>query len=462
MPDVQFDIDLPDNVRARALGTATEILGRLADESILSAAATSTEHVTGNTAWDPTSLYSGAPGFALVFTTAAQAGRHDSEHWMGCAHRWFRVMANATQVHPAQSASMAAGTAGIALAVSDAAAVDPRYQQTLAGLHRTLAKQVDSLASVPTEGLGFWHYDVIMGPAGILGYLTALSENLGDSDTRHAERALVDALVRLTDLGWLGWRIPRQNYPQRPIEHELYPHGYADLGLAHGLPGPLAALSRARLNGDHRPRVRVAIERLAAQLVEVSRFSGHGRAWPRVVPFDAAGKAAPERTAANEASYCYGAPGICSALLDAADALGDRSLEAIAIEGFDAVARQVASKPQYRAPGLCHGVAGLLLISHKFAARRSCPAARTMTVSLTQELLKWCNFERPLVVQDYKPTEVGAPNSPLANSPAGAWLDDPGLLEGAAGVAMTLLSVATDMPADWSRSMLVGGMRQVL
>jgi len=460
MPEVATGVVLPDAVRAEALETARTILDRLADDAVVSAAVAATEKTTGHPVWHPTSLYSGPAGTALALTSAAQALPEEADQWMAGARRSLRLMADGTRSAPVSSASMAAGTSGIALAVTEAAAVDPRYGRTLADLHQTLAKQVDELATAPGDALGFWHYDVNMGPAGILGHLTALPAGLADPSARQAERALVDMLVRLSGRGWEGWRIPRQNYPLRPIEHKLYPYGYVDLGLAHGLPGPLSALSRARLNGDRRPSVRSAIEVLAAQVIEASRFDARGRVWPRLMPFDASGDIAPEMTEVAGPAYCYGSPGICSALLDAADALDDASIEAIAVEGFEAMALQLLDDSGPHSPGLCHGFAGLLLISQKFSERPSCPVAQTTTATLTEELLRSCDPEQPLMVRDYKPAEAGAPGSPLANTSTGAWINQPDLMDGAAGVASTLLSVATDTPANWSRALLVGGARR--
>jgi hypothetical protein len=448
--------EIPEPLKAEALEMARTILTRLADEEAATAAASAAEETTGYPVWRPTaSLYSGAAGTVLALAYAARALPAEADHWLAQTHRWLRTAAQETHNAPISSASLAVGTAGLALAVAEAATIDPRFSRTLPRLHRKLAEQVEGFATDTTGGLSFGDYDVIAGPAGILGHLTALPAGAADAYAQKATVSLVDWIVQLTSGGWRSWRIPPRNYPPpRPIEHKLWPYGYADIGLAHGVPGPLAALSRARLNGDRREDVHQAIKRLCAQLASAARPGRYGPVWPRVMPFDANGEIAPEMADESGPAYCYGPPGICSALLDAADALEDGSVRALAVEGFEATVRLLADAQRPETPGLCHGVAGLMLISRKFQNHTA--GATPLTAALTEDLLSRCDAALPLGVQDFKPTEVGQPGSPLEASPEGRWIDDPGLLEGAAGVALALLSVATAAPIGWARALLVG------
>jgi lantibiotic biosynthesis protein len=81
--------------------------------------------------------------------------------------------------------------------------------------------------------------------------------------------------------------------------------------------------------------------------------------------------------------------------------------------------------------------------------------ARGALVRLVDELLTRCDPRLSLFVQDYVLPEDAMPGSPLANASDGTWIDSPALMEGAAGVALTLLSVATPVPPIWARALLV-------
>jgi hypothetical protein len=435
-------------VRAEATAAAITILRRLADDDRVGEAAARAERLAGRPVWrHDASLYGGAAGHALAFAHAAAVLDDEDERWWKQARRWLRAAAGSTRGTPLSSCCLAYGTAGIAAAVAAAREVDARYGPALLALHRDLAEQVDGLTPPGGEGVAFHDYDVVGGPAGVLAHLasTAPAQGPGRAATRLADRLVGMAAARDGD-PWARWRVPRRNYPQREVEHELYPYGYVDLGLAHGIPGPLAALSRAWAAGDRRPPVREALEGLARQLVAASRFDRYGRAWPRVMPFSASGQIAPEMAETAGAAYCYGPPGICSALLDAADTLDDATLRTVAVEGFEAALRRLADDGPPSSSGLCHGVAGLLAICRKFAAATGSATASAAAEELVGVLLARCDPALPLAFQE----------STLAEDGEEVRIDDPGLLSGAAGVALALLTTGTGQPDRWSGALLIG------
>lgn len=449
---------LPTAGAIKARVVAEAIMERLSDESIVSDAAGATERLMGYPIWTcDASLYSGAAGSALAFASLAQGRSPAADRWRVQATIWLRRAARSTQETPIASAGVAIGTAGLAFAVNSCAAVEPRFRTALPALHAKLAEQVRRWSSpAGRRHLSFSDYDTIDGLAGILGYLSSLPAP--DGLVRDTAGEVIDRLVgRSTGPGdpWSSWLIPRVNYPNREVEHELYPYGYADLGLAHGIPAPLAALSRAWGAGYRRDGMRQAIGMLTALLLDAIQHDTWGVIWPRVMPFDETGAVAPELGRPGGPAYCYGPPGICSVLLDAADALDDRTVRGLALAGFAAQLRRMRDLGGPPTPGLCHGIAGMLVICAKFAGAGSAAAAAAAAV-LTDELLAWCDPELPLYVQDYKNTSAGLPGSDLRSRPNGALVDSPGLLEGAAGVALALLTVSGQVPTHWSRALLVG------
>lgn len=90
---------------------------------------------------------------------------------------------------------------------------------------------------------------------------------------------------------------------------------------------------------------------------------------------------------------------------------------------------------------MCHGVAGLLQIVLRFANDSDQDFLTLMATDLTQELLN--HFE---------------PNTPAGFRDLlqdGSKVDDIGILEGATGVALTLLAAVTDIEPSWDRMFLL-------
>ncbi|KAB8189597.1 hypothetical protein FH608_039085 [Nonomuraea phyllanthi] len=465
MPDAHL---LPPATTSKATAVATAIMHRLSDETLVTEVAKDASRTMGLPVWEPgASLYAGAAGSALAFAYAARACPDSSEHWWAQAHRWLKLAAAGTRDKPLVVPGLSDGTAGMALAV---AGCDPdgRYARTLSGLHTRLSEQVGRPDLADDHDFFYPDYDVMTGPAGILGQL---APHLADPTALRVASGIVERLIARCDTAgprehesgslrtapWKPWFIARKHYDRWKEEVRLNPYGFVNLGLAHGIPGPLAALSRAWLAGHRAPGLREAIRALGDQLVAASRHEDWGRTWPRVLPFDEAGEVAPDRGRPTRPSYCYGAPGIASALLDAADALGDDTMRTVAVEGFEAALRQMEDLPAaaLNYPGLCHGDAGMVLICRKFATQTGSAAARSALERLVDRLLGHCDPDRPLLVRDYRPVQAAEPGSPSALDPDGTWVDNPGLLEGAAGVALTLLSVATPVPPFWARAVLV-------
>jgi len=476
MPDNRL---LPRATASKASAVATAMLHRLADRTLVTEAAQNAAQTMGRPVWEPGgSLYAGAAGSALAFGYAARACPEASDHWWAEARDWLRLTADSTQDDPVSFPSLSNGTAGVALAVAGSDP-DGRYARTLRGLHSQLAEQVVQYGTPGERGLAFWDYDVIDGPAGILGYLSlhtadstarrvatriierfvvdwdSVDPRTGDDRARPGRREQDTALGELHTPDWTPWRIQRENYPPRQAEHEFYPYGYVDLGLAHGIPGPLAALSHAWLAGLRVPGLLEAVRALAEQIVAASQWGDHGRDWPRVLPFDESGAVAPHMSRRSDPVYCYGSPGVASALLDAADALDDDALRAIAVEGFEAALRRRQDGSPSLFPGLCHGDAGFLMICLKFVTQTGSTAARNALVGLVDGLLSRCDPRQDLFVQNHVSPRDAMPGSPLASATEGTWIDSPGLLEGSTGVALTLLSAATAVPPRWARALLI-------
>ncbi|SDD69076.1 lanthionine synthetase C family protein [Glycomyces harbinensis] len=439
-------IEIPAGLRGATEEAAEVILRRLMDREVVAdAVRESVRRADFPYQWGGVPLYGGHTGQALVCDQAARALPGEAEHWREATRAWLREAVAGTRDKPLDEPGIGYGTAGLALAVSQCAVEQPGFRKTANRIDARLAEQV---ANRPDPrrfgGVNRGAFDAIQGSAGILGYLVTVEE------PDPAVTAAIDGLI--DDLIWLctpepdGRRrwIAAPEYYVIPGDHDRFPHGYLDLGLAHGICGPLATLSMAWSAGHRRPGQREAIHRTADDLVRLSIADEWGRNWARLYGVDASGVPDRPLEPLGRTAWCYGAPGVSSALLDAADALGNDDWREVAVDGFHTEMRRLRDGSGHiDAATLCHGLSGPLLIAQKIADRTGDEAMRGVVLELVERILGYCDFDLPLVVQEI---HIGAP---------GIRLDSPGLLDGAAGVALALWSTLRPQETAWQRALLI-------
>jgi lantibiotic biosynthesis protein len=371
-----------------------------------------------------------------------------------------------------RNASLASGSAGLAVCSGQLAQTrsDPQYAD--AALTR-LEEAIGVLATEPlTSSLysGFtgiaWAAELVDRLLGAVGgdRNAEIDEALMRLLQRYPEHAPYDLIKGLTGLGvyalarWprssaaqclLGvveqlarrarqdrdgvywWTPPSWRGPQR----DQYRPGGVDLGVAHGIAGVIPFLARVHRLGlamqTVRPLLDGAVRWLLAHLVDTA--SG-----PTVPYFVADGvEPGPARSA-----WCYGDPGVAAALLLAARDVGEPTW---ATAATDLAARAAARPPDQTGvvdAGLCHGSAGL---AHLFN--------RMYQMTADQRLSGAARFwvERTL---DLCTTAAPARDASLGGAVPSA-CNGPGLLEGAAGVALAMEAASTTMEPVWDQMLLV-------
>jgi lantibiotic biosynthesis protein len=272
-------------------------------------------------------------------------------------------------------------------------------------------------------------YDLIDGLTGLGSYALArwprpaAAECLAGVLEQLASRARRDAH------GVYWWTPPSELLGPR---RELYPAGGVDLGMAHGMAGVLPLLARACALGagedTARPLLDGAVQWLIAHLVE----GPGGRTTPSFICHDA--RPLPARSA-----WCYGDPGVAIALLLAARDVGEPGWEQAGTE----LALRAASRPAELSgvteAGICHGTAGLAHLfarMHQLTGRQELAAA---AVAWAERTVAMC--ARPIEA------DPAGPADPPWNGP--------GLLEGAAGIALVLLAGCQPAEPVWDQMLLV-------
>jgi hypothetical protein len=357
------------------------------------------------------SLSHGLAGTALLHArlstlddTFAQAAER---HWTAAAQHLKKHPVSFSGIHGGQGALAASLIIGTAYLPNrdqhrDLVARSAAWLSTRAG---DLARQYHNNA-IPS-----WHvYDTITGLAGIGRVLLAAHRSGHD----HVQPGLTAALTTLTAIltpaegPRPGWHLPAAAHPPAV---KVHPSGAADTGLAHGVAGPLALLATAADAGWSVPGQAEAIRHAAAWLLHWRRADGR---WPPHVTGDELDHHTPPTATGRRDAWCYGTPGIARALTLAGQALHDHNLITAAHDALASLAARATSDWDVDGPTLCHGHAGVL---------QSAPGASRLASSAAEAIADYFDPATRFGFQHHEHNQRH---------------DNPGLLTGAAGIALTL------------------------
>jgi lantibiotic modifying enzyme len=379
---------------------------------------------------------------------------------------------SATPTARPRDGSLASGFAGLAVCSGQLARTRSDHQAADAARTR-LEEAVDVLATEPlTSSLysGFtgiaWAVELVDRLLGAVG--EDRNDDIDEAVTRllrrYPEQAPYDLINGLTGIGVYALaRWPRPGAAQcllgvveqfaRRARHdrdgvswwsppswqgrrrELYLPDRVDLGVAHGIAGVIPFLARVHRLGlatqTVRPLLDGAVHWLLAHLVDTA--SG-----PTVPSFVADG-VEPVRA---RSAWCYGDPGVAAALLLAARDVGERAWAAAAT----GLALRAAARPPDQAgvkdAGLCHGSAGLAHLFNRMYQMTGEPALADAARFWVERTLELCAAAAP------------GPDATFPDAARPAW-KGPGLLEGAAGVALALEAASSTAEAAWDQMLLV-------
>lgn len=434
------EVFLPSHLagRCRTLAAAVR-MSLMTPEQVAESVRSAASQSPGAILWTGPSLSGGYAGLALMHLQAA--GEEADEADRETSFQFLRAACLATRDEPLNYPGLFDGTTGLALAMSECVQLEPRFQSSLDSLHEQLADQVLRMAWPKVEGgVSDHHYDLVSGAAGILPYLSRIP-NPSPRISAATEYAL-DYLV------WLASAPSRKGMSNRwfiaPAHYfsadDLigYPYGYLDTGMAHGIAGVVTALAAAWSAGVRRPGHREALELAAAWLVALGETRSGRPQMPRRVAVSVEGAERPDFAEPDATAWCYGSPGTATALLIAAEALQDLGMRVQACAVFERALTSGLDPQVASSPTMCHGLGGIVAMCQEFATAGSRTAAAALP-RLVEDLLALSEPDTPSVFRD-RPKSGGA-------------VGDPGLLTGAAGVAMTLQSISGGVRSSWSQTL---------
>jgi hypothetical protein len=393
--------------------------------------------------WQPYAVSQGNAGLAIMFGYLDAC--FPNEGWDVAGHGQLELAAGAAEGATQLPLGLFTGLSGLGFAAWSLSRMGTRYQQLLGTLESTLVPGVRAETNQflrQRAGLSVHQYDLISGLCGVGAYLLC----------RHDKPAMAMALTRvlscLIDMADEKGGVPGWYTPAHLLDEGVrgqFPSGYLNCGLAHGIPGPLALLSLSHHAGVRLAGLREAIDTFACWLIDHCLYDAWGVNWPIAVPAawpnGQAGGDTNDAPSPSRAAWCYGSPGVARTLWLAGEALDNRQYREVALAAMEAVYRRPIMERRIDSPGFCHGVAGLLQITLRFAQDTQLPVFVDAARALTEQLVA---LYEPGAVLGYRQLELG-----------GRQVDQPGLLDGAPGVIIPLLAVATRMDPFWDRLFLL-------
>ncbi|GAA5165952.1 lanthionine synthetase C family protein [Amycolatopsis dongchuanensis] len=304
----------------------------------------------------PMSLADGHSGFAMVFARLSE----ESPELRKVAHEHLSAAARAQR--PAVE-NLFDGLPSLGFAARTIARAEGDYRGLLARVDPPVLRLAENLVDAEEArlrdgepGARMARYDVTSGLAGLGRYLLACG----------AEAVLARVLgylVRLTEPVVVhGHRIPGWWTPDPPMlaDPMSHPDGHLNIGMAHGISGPLALLALSHRQGIVVHGHEEAMRRIVTWLLARRGSDQYGPYWPALVPLEQELAGTVESLAPSRVAWCYGAPGAARAVQLAATALGEPAWAEEAKSTLRAALRRPWEHWGIRDASLCHGSAGAL------------------------------------------------------------------------------------------------------
>lgn len=296
-----------------------------------------------------------------------------------------------------------------------------------ADLAEDLASLDDYLEERVIYDISHNEYDFLHSGLGIGVYFL---ERYPDERSEQVLGKIIDALaqVMVEDEGWKTWQ-----------DHFSLERGDScfNLGFAHGIPSIIGFLAQLKFKGLVHDKLDDLLNQSVSWLLEQRLPADQGSCFPNRKK-DGEADVAPSRLA-----WCYGDPGLVSALWLAARATDNGDWEREALEILKHAAARRGDSARINDASFCHGAAGASHIFRRFYRYTELPALKEASEFWLNDALNNMNYQKDKDLWQYWRGDIEA------------WENDDSLLQGLAGIGLVLISALDEELSDWDRSFIL-------
>lgn len=403
--------------------------------------------------WHPLSLDFGYPALMILFSEIDRV--FPSKIWKNACKKYATGLLNALMTNGYSSLSLSSGLTGASFAAYIAFQNDPSYQLLHQKLHNLLLAKLKEISLPDLRISSYLDCDLMCGICGFLSYLYHFSHQEDEQDLikRFLSFIIQTCGFIETPAGKVpAWLNSPASYAKLPQElsdelESLYPNGFFDTGLAHGVAGYLAALARGLSCGFKLPNQEEAMDNVCNWLKESRQeVSTVSEVWPRRFSFHTTNHSLIHKCDFYFDGMGYGAPGIYNSIRLAASSLINKNLLAFCTTEFNKQLPRIQNIEFNDQLSLCYGASGILSIANQFAS-----ANKSIELDVFRK-----NVEKK-IINRYDPTlPFGFKCVPLARKPFEASpIDNFGLISGVAGILLSLLTAHTNSRTLWTSMFLL-------
>lgn len=389
-------------------------------------------------AWFEVSLGYGWSSLALFYSVLSRF--FPNEKYDHIAHTYLKLSISKLQSLDSFPISLFQGISGICFAAYFCSRSEERYEQLMIQLDDFLMKKLDE-HFVLLETQPFPHgYSLAQGISGVLAYLSLKQNNpMLLQAAKKCLSILVQLMSRQTVV--LGCSMPGWYEPESflifPQDKEKYPNGKFTIGMLYGISGILSALSIAASEGIWVEGLRETISSLAQWLKTKKKDSPCGPIWPDTVSFEEEMGEGENYPLSPRDAWEGGIPSIARSLYLASKALNQESLKVFAEDVFLQIFSKNGRDWNLKGSSFMLGKAGLLAMAYWMSQDTRNPLLFKKVSDLECDLKRSFNPLLPFGFQ----------------TPDGR--NEPGIMEGSAGIVLSLLLAQGREESRWDRMFLL-------
>lgn len=391
------------------------------------------------------SLASGLTGICMLIGELDAI--YPEEEWDLLGFESLKMIQDLINKHGVDSLSLWNGISGVGLAAYTLSRKCTRYSSFISKINNVLSdnlyEAINRYKNNTKSGVYISDYDVVLGLTGVGRYLLLFADDRNIN--RHIKKIL-EYFITLSKKKLIleelvpCWYISSENHTEESIR--VYPQGFFDVGLAHGISGVLAFLSISIKQGIEIPGQNAAIEEIAKWLISIKSEDNYGPIWPSKIGFNHIYGSSKKLKVSSYEAWCYGSPGIARALWLAGESLNNEEFKKVAIDTFLGCYKRPKSEWNILSSTFCHGYAGFLSLTQSMYKDTKLEEIGNLKDQLINDICDQYSEENIFGYYDYD--KVKSVN-----------VHDPGLLTGASGVALSLLSSVKEKKTNWDSAFLI-------